>query len=156
MASRVGTWWQKSRFNSWWQKIQQHPFVMMGIIVLLIALIVLIVAVVLSNGTGFNEYTVKSTATETTLTPQTKVTTTVQSQPGKTLWDLLQLLIIPFVLAAGGLLFTRAQQLRDQEIAKIQHDRDQQLADQRAESERKAAERQAELERELTRDNQRE
>src|SRR5438105_2086162 len=101
-----------SKFGTWWQKIRQHPFATMGIIILLIALIVLIIIVVLSNGTGFNEYTVKSTATETTLSSQTKVTTTAQSQPGKTLWDLLQLLAalaIPVVVGFGAAWFTAQQ-----------------------------------------------
>src|SRR6266487_2123869 len=112
MASKFETWRQKMR-----QRIRQHPIGTMVIFVLLIVLIILIVAVilsVLSNGTGFNGYTVKSTATETTLSPQTKVTTTTQSQPGKTLWDWLQLLIVPLVLAIGGLWFSQMQKTLEQ------------------------------------------
>lgn len=40
-----------------------------------------------------------------------------QYQPGKTLWDWMQLLIIPAVLAIGALLFNRAVSKNDQEIA---------------------------------------
>jgi ABC-type phosphate transport system permease subunit len=108
-----------SKFGTRWQKVRQHPFVTMGIIILLIALIVLIIAVVLSSGTGFNGYTIKSTTTETTLSPQNKVTTTVQSQSGKTLWDLLQLLAalaIPVVVGFGAAWFTAQQgKVREQD-----------------------------------------
>jgi hypothetical protein len=45
-------------------------------------------------------------------------------QRGKTLWEWMQLLIIPVVLAIGGLLFN-----------KIQKDREQEAADQRAKTE---------------------
>jgi hypothetical protein len=95
-------------------KIKQHPFITTGIIVALLALLVLIITVTLSNGTGFNGSTVKSTVTETVLSPPrtTKVTTTVQSQPGKTLWDLLQLLAalaVPVIVGFGVAWFTTQQ-----------------------------------------------
>jgi DNA segregation ATPase FtsK/SpoIIIE-like protein len=63
----------------------------------------------------------------------------------KTLWDWLQLLIIPVVLAIGGFWLNQ-----------IQKNREERTTAQRAENERKAAEQHAELERELARDNQRE
>src|SRR6266487_3557135 len=121
----------RARLRSWWQKIQQHPFIASGIILALLALIVLIIAVGLSNGTGFNEYTVTSTATETTLSPQTKVNTTAQSQPGKTLWDLLQLLAalaIPVIVGFGVAWFTAQQGMvserenKDNQRAKVLQD----------------------------------
>jgi hypothetical protein len=37
--------------------------------------------------------------------------------PGKTLWDWLDLLIIPFVLAIGGIWFSRAERRHEQVIA---------------------------------------
>jgi len=152
MASKFGTWWQKLRFHSWWQKIQQHPFVTMGIILL----IALIIAVVLSNGTGFNEYTVKSTVTETTLSPQTKVTITAQSQPGKTLWDLLQLLVVPLILAIGGFWFNQIQKDREQRAINERAEREKRETEQRAKTEREATEQRAKTEREIAADNQRE
>ena len=54
--------------------------------------------------------------------------------PGKSLWDWMQLLIVPGVLALGGLLYTR-----------VQEGRDETLADKRAQ-----------IEREIALDNQRE
>jgi uncharacterized protein YjbI with pentapeptide repeats len=145
-----------SKFGAWGQKMRKHPFITGGIGVALLLLIVLIIAVILSNGIGINGYTIKSTATETTLSPQTKVTTTTQSQPGKTLWDLLQLLIVPLVLAIGGLWFNQIQKGREQRAIDERADREKRETEQRAKTERKAAEQQAKLERELTRDNQRE
>lgn len=41
---------------------------------------------------------------------------TQELRPSKTLWDWLELLIVPLVLAIGGLLFTAAQDTRQQEI----------------------------------------
>src|SRR5205814_6671660 len=63
----------------------------------------------------------------------------------KTLWEWLQLLIIPLVLAVGGFWFSQ-----------IQKDREQKAAEQRTQIEREAAEKRAETEREIAQDNQRE
>ena len=46
---------------------------------------------------------------------QTKVAQDVQ--PSKTLWDWLDLLVVPVVLALGGYLFNRSENLRTQKIA---------------------------------------
>jgi hypothetical protein len=48
-----------------------------------------------------------------------------------TLWDWLDLLIIPIVLALGGYLFTRSENRRTQEIANQQRAVDRELADER-------------------------
>jgi hypothetical protein len=56
--------------------------------------------------------------------------------PPKTLWDLVNLLLIPIVLTIGGYLFNQSQQKRDQEFAEAQNenqrriglDRDQEQA----------------------------
>ena len=117
-----------ARLHSWWQTIKQHPLIASGIIVVLLVLMVLVVVVVLSNGTGFNGYTVKSTVTETTLSPQTKVTITAQSQPGKTLWDWMQLLIVPLALAVVALVFQLANTRTERQIAKQRYEQDQQIA----------------------------
>jgi uncharacterized protein YjbI with pentapeptide repeats len=105
-----------ARLRSWWQQIQKYrKAIGVAALVFLVAIVIaLSIAVVLSNGTGFNGYTIKSTATETTLSPQTKVTTTEQSQSGKTLWDWLQLLIVPLVLAIGGFWFSQMQKTTEQ------------------------------------------
>ena len=59
--------------------------------------------------TGFFAYTTKAA---------TPAGTTIQTHPGKTLWDLLDLLIIPLVLIVGGFLLNRAQRKVEREIAR--------------------------------------
>ena len=71
------------------------------------------------NG-GYSQITTTSTSHGTTIA--------TEKPPGKNLWDLLQLLIIPLVLAGGGLWFNQ-----------IQKDREQRAADERAETEREIA-----------------
>lgn len=51
-----------------------------------------------------------------------------QYQPAKTLWDWLQLLIIPVVLAMIALLFNRATTRSDQEIAAARYEQDKKIA----------------------------
>jgi uncharacterized protein YjbI with pentapeptide repeats len=65
-----------------------------------------------------------------------KVATRELVSPAKTVWDLVDLLLIPFVLAAGGYLFNHSQQKREQEFSEAQNenqrriglDRDQEAA----------------------------
>jgi uncharacterized protein YjbI with pentapeptide repeats len=54
---------------------------------------------------------------------------------GITLWDWAELLIVPLVLAGGGLWFNQWQQDRDRKLATQQQDRDRKLATQRAQDE---------------------
>jgi len=109
-----------ARFRSWWQKIKR-PLSVIGVIaasVLVIALIVGIIGGYLFNWnwTGLSR---------------------------KTLWDWLQLLIIPAVLAVGGSVINLTISRSEQEATK-----------QRAQSEREAAEKRAETERKIALDNQ--
>ena len=85
-----------------------------GIIVTLVVLVVLIRLGYAYHWTGFG---------------QSKVNGEVQ--PSKTLWDWLSLLIVPGVLALGGYLFARSENLRAQEIADQQRSLDREIADQR-------------------------
>jgi len=75
------------------------------------------------------------TATEITASPQ-KITKTVAYQPGKTLWDWLQLLIIPAVLAVGGYLFNYTTSKNEQQSTQL---RDQTERDIAADNQREAA-----------------
>jgi uncharacterized protein YjbI with pentapeptide repeats len=79
------------RFRSWWQKRRKLPL-MTGIIALFVGAIVLIWASYANkwSGTGFSN---------------------------KTLWDWLQLLIIPFALALIAIFFNRAERKNEQSIA---------------------------------------
>ncbi len=81
-----------ARLHSWWQQIKQHSFIATGIIVVLFVFIAFIFAAYRFgwSGTGFLN---------------------------KTLWDWLQLLIIPAVLSLGAFLFNRAERSNEQAVA---------------------------------------
>src|SRR5947208_6914693 len=93
--------------HSCWQKIQQHPFIATGVVVALAALLVcsFVVSAVGWDWTGFtggySQVTITSTGQSTT-------TTTVKPA-GKTLWDWMQLLLVPIMLAIGGFWFSQVQ-----------------------------------------------
>jgi hypothetical protein len=89
-----GMWWRESKLHSWWEKIQQHPFIVMIIFVMLFAPIAFTFAAYNHawSWTGF-------------LT--------------KTLWDwlnLLGVLAIPVVVGLGAAWYTAQQRkVRDRE-----------------------------------------
>jgi ABC-type multidrug transport system fused ATPase/permease subunit len=105
-----------ARLRSWWQKVSK-PLVTVIVIVLLVLIIIL--------GSIFNWPWVNLRSV--------------------TLYNLLQLLIIPAVLAIGGFWFNQIQ--KDRELA---------ATEQRALREQKATEQRAALERSIARDNQHE
>ena len=93
----------RARFRSWWQKIKQHSFIATGIIIVFIALIAFIFAAYRFgwSATGFLN---------------------------KTLWDWMQLLIIPVALGLIALLFNRATTRTEQKIAKERYEQDKGIA----------------------------
>jgi uncharacterized protein YjbI with pentapeptide repeats len=126
-----------ARLRSWWQQIRTRP-VASVLIALLIMVIVLIVLSVLGyifnwDWVGLGPYISSPHPNGSNF------------QRGKTLWDWLQLLIIPAVLAVAGYGINLTISRSEQEATK-----------QRAHSEREAAEKRAETEREIALDNQRE
>src|SRR5260221_14467790 len=104
------------RLRSWWQYIRNH-WIVAVIIALVIAAMVLIFIESLINGTGFNSYNKITVAHTISGTNAGTVIRTEEYQPGKALWDWLQLLIIPLVLAVAALLFNRATTRTEQKIA---------------------------------------
>jgi uncharacterized protein YjbI with pentapeptide repeats len=54
---------------------------------------------------------------------------------GITLWDWIKLLVVPAVIAGGGLWFNRQQRERELEMAREQRERDVEIADRRAQDE---------------------
>src|SRR5260221_11590786 len=121
----------RARLRSWWQKIRK-PLAIVGIIVVCALGITLIVGIIggyLFNWgwTGLNGHNNISTATEITSSPP-KITKTLAYQPGKTLWDWLQLLIIPLVLAIAALLFNLATTRTEQKIAAQRYEQDRHIA----------------------------
>jgi len=63
--------------------------------------------------TAFGEYTTKRTIETTSGNPPVKTISEIQS--GKTLWDGLQLVGVPVVLALGGYLLNQREQARTEE-----------------------------------------
>jgi len=90
---------------SWWQQIKKH-LVSIGVaVIILVVGIALIIAGYWLDWTGFDGYTQVTTSHIISGSNVGTVTRTEVYQPGKALWDWLQLLIIPVVLAVGGYLF---------------------------------------------------
>src|SRR6266566_7703030 len=122
----------KEQQQTWWQKNKQ---------VLIIATVVIVAVIIFAlavywfgwDWTGF------TSATGPTLKPNE------QYRPAKTLWDVLQLLIVPIILAIGGFWLNQIQKRREEKAT-----------EQRVEAERKAAEQRAQTEREIVEDNQHE
>jgi pentapeptide repeat protein len=69
--------------------------------------------------------------------------------PKKTLWDWLQLFIVPVVLAVGGLWFTAAQEERQLDLEDKRAQKAQKLEDQRAQAAQELEDQRAQAEREL-------
>ena len=101
-----------ARFRWLWQQIKQHRVTILVVAIILIVAISLIIVGYRFDWTGFNG----------------------NNKSGKTLWDWMQLLIIPIMFAIGGFWLNQIQKSREQ----------------------RTTQQQAELERELTRDNQQE
>ncbi len=126
MASKFGSWRQKSRLRSWqqktgvssWlQKIKQHPVITTAIIVTCALIVVLIGGYLFNWGwTGFNVYSIIWTVKTPGNTTFIEVD---EQQSAKTLWDWLQLLgvlAIPAVVGLGTVWFTAQQgKVRDAE-----------------------------------------
>lgn len=100
--------------GSWWQNNKR--LLIIYIIVLIVILIVVSVLVRLFgwDWTGFAPYT-----------PPTHVS---NFQRGKTLWDLLQLLIVPAVLAIAGFSLNQIQKSREEKTTKQRTEDEQKIA----------------------------
>ena len=101
------------------------------VVVIIVVIAFAIYGITLLYGTGFNGYEQISIAHTTGAITKTEV-----FQPGKTLWDWLQLLIIPIVIAAAGYFFNltvsrneqRSTLLRDQTEREISSDNQREAA----------------------------
>ena len=112
-----------SKFGKWRQAVKQH-WVAIGVVGIgLVVVVALIIFGYRLDWTGFNG----------------------NSKSGKTLWDWLQLLIIPVILAIGGFWLNQLQKSREEKTT-----------EQWAENERKLAEQHAQTERDIAQDNQHE
>src|SRR6266436_1601746 len=107
-----------ARLRSWWQQIKQHRVaILVGTVVLVVA-IALIIIEVWFYGTGFNGYNQVTTAHTISGPSAGTVIRTEEYQPGRTLWDWLQLLIIPAVLAVAGYVINLTISRSEQEATK--------------------------------------
>jgi Zn-dependent protease with chaperone function len=121
-----------ARLSSWWLKIKTHP-ITSTLIVLFIAFVVLVIfgGYKLNwDWTGFNG----------------------NSKSGKTLWDWMQLLFIPVVLAIAGFWFNH----RERKAAELRAEIEQNAAERRAEAEQEIEQQRTKAEREISEDSQRE
>lgn len=102
--AKVGSRWL-------WQRIKQHPLIIAGIIVLFFTvLITLFVSLCGWEWTGFNGGYGKITVTSTAH----GITTATEQPQTRTLWDWLQLLIIPIILTIGGFSLNQLQRSREE------------------------------------------
>src|SRR5437588_5003618 len=107
----------RARFRSWWQKIKQHLVTILIIAIILVVTIALIIIGYRSDWTGFNG----------------------NNKSGKTLWDWLQLLVVPLVLALVALLFQGATTRREHQITQQRYENDQRIVQQRYEKDQELA-----------------
>ncbi len=132
-----------AKLRSRWEQIQKkyrRASSVVVIVLVVVVVIALIIAVVLSNGTGFNGYNKVSTVHTISGPSAGTVTRTEEYQPGKTLWDLLQLLIIPVVLALAGFWLNRIQKDRDKKAEEAQKQREENAVKEREKLERESRE----------------
>src|SRR6266849_8569717 len=120
-------------------QIKQHRVAIGVVGVVLVVVIALIIAGYGFDWTGFNGYNQVTIAHTTSGPSAGTVVRTEVYQPGKSLWDWLQLLIIPLVLAVGALLFNLATTRTEQKIAAQRYKQDQLIAAKRYENEQRIA-----------------
>ncbi|WP_126626855.1 pentapeptide repeat-containing protein [Dictyobacter alpinus] len=104
-----------SKFWFWKNKSFRLFVVILAILVSIISLLLLISLGYQVDWTGFNRHV-------------ENISSGQQDQPAKTLWDWLQLLIIPVVLAIGGFLLNITTSRSDQKIAAKRYEADQKIA----------------------------
>ncbi len=99
-------------FRSWWQKIKQHRVAIAVVAIVLVVVIALIIVGYRFDWTGFNGYNKVTITHIISGTNAGTVTKTEEYQPGKSIWDWLQLLgvlAIPVVVGFGAVWFTTRQ-----------------------------------------------
>jgi hypothetical protein len=99
---------QAAEHQTWWQQLKQHRVAIGVGAIVLVVVIVLIIIGYWFDWTDFNGYNQVTIIRTISGTNAGTVTRTEEYLPGKGLWDWLQLLIIPVVLAVGALLFNFA------------------------------------------------
>src|SRR5437763_10630990 len=116
-----------SRLRLFWRQIREH-----WVIVIIAALVVVIALIVTGyifnwDWLGLNGYNKVTIATDLSSSPP-KSTRTIEYQPGKTLWDWLQLIIVPVALGIITFWFNSLQKNIEDQRAQTQKE----IEDQRA------------------------
>jgi putative effector of murein hydrolase LrgA (UPF0299 family) len=119
-----------ARVRSWWQQIKQHLVPILVVAIFLVVAIVLIIIGYRLDWTGFNG----------------------NNKSGKTLWDWMQLLFIPVVLAVAGFWFNH----RERKAAELRAENERNAAELHAGAEREIEQQRTKADREISFDNQRE
>ena len=122
----------EARLRIWWQQIKIHRIIIQFIAIFLAIAITLILIGYLFDWTGFNGYSQVTTAHTISGLSAGTVTRTEVYQPGKTLWDWMQLLFIPVVLAIAGFWFSH----RERKAAELRIENDKKAAELRAKADR--------------------
>jgi uncharacterized protein YjbI with pentapeptide repeats len=102
----------RARLGLRWLTIKQHRVTILVVAVILVVAIVLVIVEIREYGTGFAK---------------------------KTLWDWLQLLVIPLILAGIALVFQLSNSQTERQIAKQRYKQDQEIAKQRYEQDQQIA-----------------
>ena len=118
----------RARFRSWRQQIKKHRIAIRVIVIVLEVVIALIIAGYWFDWTGFNGYNKVTIAHTISGTNAGTVIRTEEYQPGRTLWDWMQLLIIPAVLAVGGYVINLTISRGEQEATKQRAKTEQEIA----------------------------
>ncbi|MEO8954174.1 MAG: pentapeptide repeat-containing protein [Ktedonobacteraceae bacterium] len=146
----------KTWLHSLRQKLHHYRVAIGVTAIILVVVIALILAGYWFDWTGFNGY---NKVTITHIISGTNVgtsTRTEEYQPRKALWDWLQLLIIPLVLAIAALLFNLATTRTEQNIAAKRYEQDQKIAAKRYEQDQDIAAKRYEQDQKIALDKQRE
>src|SRR5260370_36954605 len=142
----------EARFRSWWQQLSQRRVAIVVTTAIIVVAVALIIVGYWFDMTGFNGYTQVSTIRTLSGPTAGTVTRTETYQPGKTLWDWMQLLFIPVVLAVAGFWFNH----RERKAAELRTENERKTAELRAEADREIEQQRAKAEHEIALDNQRE
>ncbi len=121
----------QARFRSWWQQLRQRRVAIAVTSAIIVVVIALIIFGYWFDVAGFNGYTQVSTIRTLSGPTAGTITRTEAYQSGKTLWDWMQLLIVPVALAIVAILFNRATTRSEQKIAQLRYQDEQNITEQR-------------------------
>jgi uncharacterized protein YjbI with pentapeptide repeats len=117
-----------ARLRSWWRQLSQRRVAIVVTAAIIVVAVALIIVGYQFDVTGFNGYTQVSTIRSLSGPSAGTVTRTEVYQPGKTLWDWLQLLIVPIVLAVGGYVINLTISRGEQEATRQRAKTEQEIA----------------------------